>query len=438
MKTFYQLLVNTLVANVTNNFLWFALVFWAYLETRSVLVTSIIGGSYMLLSAFIGLIFGPYVDHHKKKSVMFYSSLFTLVAFVIALFIYAIIPKEQLLSLTSPYFWLLVSIILAGAVAGNIRMIALSTSVTMLVPEKIHDKANGLVGTANGISFTITSVFSGLAVGQLGMGWVLGISVALTLAILAHLATVSVKEKLIKHEDDVSKKPDIKGTLKTINLVPGLLGLIFFTTFNNFLGGVFMSLMDPYGLNLMSVEAWGIMWGFVSIGFIAGGLVIAKKGLGKSPLRTLFLANIFMWIICIIFPLRSSVLLLGVGMFAYMCIIPVVEASEQTIIQKVVPFRRQGRVFGFAQSIESAASPITAYLTGPIAQLWVIPYMTDGRGAETIGKWFGSGPDRGMALIFVSAGIIGLIVTLVAMRSKSYKVLSRNYANGKLVPESAA
>ena len=29
--------------------------------------------------------------------------------------------------------------------------------------------------------------------------------------------------------------------------VPGLLGLIFFSTFNNFLGGVFMGFADPYG-----------------------------------------------------------------------------------------------------------------------------------------------------------------------------------------------
>jgi DHA3 family multidrug efflux protein-like MFS transporter len=33
---FRRLLVNTLVSAVTSSFLWFALTFWVYLETRSV------------------------------------------------------------------------------------------------------------------------------------------------------------------------------------------------------------------------------------------------------------------------------------------------------------------------------------------------------------------------------------------------------------------
>ena len=85
-------------------------------------------------------------------------------------------------------------------------------------------------------------------------------------------------------------------------------------------------------------------------------------------------------------------------------LVPYAEASEQTILQKVVPYERQGRVFGFAQSVEQAASPLTAFLIGPLTQLVFIPFMTDGAGAETIGDWFGTGPERGIALVFVLTG----------------------------------
>ena len=111
---------------------------------------------------------------------------------------------------------------------------------------------------------------------------------------------------------------------------------------------------------------------------------------------------------------------LAIGFFLYLVLVPVAEASEQTIIQKVVPFQEKGRVFRFAQSIETAASPITAFLIGPIAAFWIIPSMTDGPLADAIGPWFGTGPDRGMALIFIGAGIIGLFVTLLALRSRPY------------------
>lgn len=60
-----------------------------------------------------------------------------------------------------PFFWLLVGATLLGSVAGQMRGIALSTCVTLLVPEGRRDRANGMVGTATGLSFAITSVFSG-------------------------------------------------------------------------------------------------------------------------------------------------------------------------------------------------------------------------------------------------------------------------------------
>jgi DHA3 family multidrug efflux protein-like MFS transporter len=118
-------------------------------------------------------------------------------------------------------------------------------------------------------------------------------------------------------------------------------------------------------------------------------------------------------------------------MFMYLIIMPFIEASEQTILQKVVPPERQGRVFGFAQSVEQAASPFTAFLIGPIAQFVFIPFMTTGAGVELIGDWFGTGPDRGIALVFTITGIIGLCLTLFAFNSKYYHQLSKRYLSGK-------
>jgi DHA3 family multidrug efflux protein-like MFS transporter len=93
-----------------------------------------------------------------------------------------------------------------------------------------------------------------------------------------------------------------------------------------------------------------------------------------------------------------------------------------------VPMERQGRVFGFAQSIEQSASPLTAFLIGPLTQFIVIPFMTDGAGAMTIGSWFGTGPARGIALVFTIAGVIGVLVTILALNSRQYRDLSAAYA----------
>src|SRR5690606_24705708 len=148
--------------------------------------------------------------------------------------------------LLSPAFWLFASVILVGSVVENMRNIALSTVVTILVPKEKHANANGLVGSVAGIVFLVTSVFRGLAIGFLGMGWALVIAIALTFVALVHLIFfVDIPEEKIVHDPELAKKQiDIKGSIAAIKAVPGLMALIFFTTFNNFIGGAYMALMD--------------------------------------------------------------------------------------------------------------------------------------------------------------------------------------------------
>jgi DHA3 family multidrug efflux protein-like MFS transporter len=376
------------------------------------------------------------------------SSMISLVLYAVAGLIFITTPNEELTDASSVRLWIFIILTLVGAIIGNLRGIAISTLVTILVPEEGRDKANGLVGTANGVAFLGASIFSGLAVGYLGMFWVLALAIVMSLLVIVHLMTLTIPDlpKKIRHSHDGEPEHehdhdhqgiDVRGTIRAVRLVPGLFGLIFFHTFNNFLGGIFMSLMDAYGLLLVSVQVWGILWGVLSLGFIVGGMAVARYGLGKNPLRTLFLGNIVMWSICSVFTLQASVVLLAIGMFVWLCLIPAVEAAEQTILQKVVEPERQGRVFGFAQSVEQAASPITAFLIGPIAQLIFIPFMTTGAGVDMIGSWFGTGTDRGLALLFTVAGLIGLAVTLLAMRSNAYRLLSERYKNEPDDPEMA-
>jgi MFS transporter, DHA3 family, multidrug efflux protein len=424
---FYAILANSLMAALTNTFVWFAVTFWVYLQTQSVLAMSVMAGVYLVTVAGTGFFLGSLVDRYRKKTAMMISSVCSLVLYLLADLIVMTTPTSSFTTPASISLWGLIILALVGAIAGNIRTIALPTLVTLLIPEENRDQANGLVGIINGISFLGASIFSGLVIGFLGVQWMLFLAIALTVIVILHLATLPIPEPKETHSGHSTKKIDLHGTIRAITLVPGLIGLIFFNCFNNFLGGVFMSLMDAYGLSLVSVQVWGVLWGCLSLGFIVGGLAVAKRGLGKNPLRSLFLANIVMWGVATVFTIHASIILLAIGVFIYLCLAPVIEAAEQTILQAVIPLERQGRVFGFAQSIEQAASPLTAFMIGPIAQFLFIPFMTTGAGVNLIGSWFGTGAARGIALLFTVTGLIGLVVTLMAMRSRSYRKLTENY-----------
>ena len=428
-RVFHHALANTLAAGVVNFTVWFAVTFWVYLQTRSVFATGVISGIYLVFTAASGIWFGSLVDRHPKRAVMLGSSAVSLLLYVAAFAVYLLADPAGFTDPASPVLWALVLLSMGGVIVGNLRAIALSTLVTLLIPVGGRDRANGQVGTVNGVSFLVTSVISGLLVGLSGMFHALLVAVVATAAVIAHLAAVRIPEERPAPAADAGpQRIDLRGTVVIVAAIPGLLALIAFSTINNFLGGVFMALLDAYGLSLVSVQAWGLLFGIVSAGFILGGLAIARWGLGANPLRTLLLVNVALWAISSVFTLRASIVLLGVGMFIYMALMPFAEAAEQTVLQKVVPYERQGRVFGFAQSVEMAASPLTAFLISPVAQFVAIPYMTTGSGVELIGGWFGTGPDRGLALVFTATGLIGLVVTLVALRTRYSRRLSARYA----------
>ncbi|MGF2950151.1 MFS transporter [Microbacterium alcoholitolerans] len=427
-RAFANVLINTLVANVTTSFLWFALTFWVYIETRSVLATGIIGGAYMLFIAFFSMVFGTLVDRHRKHAVMLMSSVVSAVAFALAGMLYLLHPESELLNLGGPWFWLFSGIILLGGVIEQLRNIALSTTVTLLIPEDRRANANGLVGTVQGIAFLITSVFSGLAIGFLGMGWTLIIAIVAMALTFLHLLFVRIPESEPEHDASAPGALDFRGSVAAIRAAPGLFALIIFSTFNNLIGGVYMALMDPYGLTLFNAQTWGFALAFSSTGFLIGGALVARFGLGKKPVRTLLFVVIAMGVLGSLFMLREWWPLFVIGMWLYMMLIPPAEAAEQTVIQKVVPFRRQGRVFGAASAMEAASAPITAFLIAPVAEFLIIPYMRSDEGQHRWGWLLGEGEARGIALICLFAGAIIVIVALLAFRTRSYRTLSALYA----------
>ncbi|WP_390895095.1 MFS transporter [Microbacterium festucae] len=428
-RVFLQVLITTAVANVTTSYLWFALTFWAYLETQSVLATGLIGGAYMLLIALFGMLFGTVVDRHRKHRVMLVSGVITLAAFLVCGAMWIALGEDALIDLGQPWFWLFATVLLAGAVIENLRNIALSTTVTLLVPVERHANANGLVGTVQGMAFMVTSIFSGLSVGLLGMGWTLALAIVFTVLAFLHLLIIRIPEREPAAPAEKAPLIDLRGSWRAVSAVGGLFALILFSMLNNLVGGVYMALMDPYGLTLFPVEWWGVILGITATGFIIGGGLIAKFGLGRNPIRTMLLFVMVMGALGSLFTVREWGWLYIVGIWAYMCLIPVIEASEQTVIQKVVPYETQGRVFGFAQAFEAAAAPVTAFLIAPLAQFWIIPYMNSDAGRDTWGWLLGDGEARGIALVFFFAGIVMIVIAALAFTTKAYRTLSAEYVD---------
>ena len=427
-RTFAGILTNTALANVTTSYLWFSITFWIYDETRNVIATGVIGGAFMMLIALTSISFGTFVDRFRKLAVMRFAGGFTLAMFSLAAIVFFLTPTAAMLDLRQPWFWLFAVIALVGAVVENLRNVALSTTVTILIDPDRRANANGYVGMVQGLAFIVTSVFSGLSVGFLGMGPTIVIAICATAAAFVHLLFLTMPEEVRPAATDAHGSFDLRGSWRAVIAIPGLIALIVFSTFNNFVGGVYMALMDPYGIDLFSVRWWGVWFAIGATGFLVGGALIGRFGLGRNPLRTMLWAVAGMGALGALFTVREWGWLFIAGIWLYMALVPAIEAAEQTVIQRVVPLERQGRVFGFAGAFEAAAAPLTAFLVAPIAEAWIIPFARSAEGARALEPLLGAGQSRGIALIFLASGAIMVCAALAAFLTPVYRRVSAVYA----------
>jgi DHA3 family multidrug efflux protein-like MFS transporter len=67
---------------------------------------------------------------------MLVSSITSLFFYSLAFGMLAYFPESAWTDMWNPWLWLFILVTMFGVVAGNIRMIALSTLVTILIPEE--------------------------------------------------------------------------------------------------------------------------------------------------------------------------------------------------------------------------------------------------------------------------------------------------------------
>ena len=127
MRTFFQLLGNTLFVSVIDYTVWFAITFYTFLQTKSVAATAIIAGIFLVMTALTGIWFGSLIDHHKKKTMMLLSTAASFVLYLICFAIYQMTPHDVFQDPTSVTLWVFVTLLIVGVIAGNIRNIAMPT-----------------------------------------------------------------------------------------------------------------------------------------------------------------------------------------------------------------------------------------------------------------------------------------------------------------------
>jgi hypothetical protein len=98
-----------------------------------------------------------------------------------------------------------------------------------------------------------------------------------------------------------------------------------------------------------------------------------------------------------------------------MLFIPIASSLSQAVFQTKVAPEAQGRVFAVRGLIARSMMPVAYVLSGLLADYVFEPLMREGGAlANTfLGSLVGVGAGRGIGLLFVLAGLVGMLVSLL-------------------------
>jgi MFS family permease len=270
-----------------------------------------------------------------------------------------------------------------------------------------------------GIGQVFAPLLAGVLIGAIGLQGVLIADIITFIFAIVTLLAVRfppiTAAKKIRKTSTPRWAAELREALNFLWARPGLIGLLLVFALVNFFVGMAEAVLTPMVLSFSSAEKLGLILTVGGAGMLIGSLLATAYGDRWRKIYTVFGAYAFIGVAVTLAGLRPSVGLVALAVFLAFLALPAVMSASQAILQAKVDPDLQGRVFGLRILVNTGAFAVAYLLGGVLADNLFEPLMAgDSLVANLFGPWIGTGPGRGMALMFVSMGILSIATALSA------------------------
>ena len=427
--------VGQLVTLIGNALLRFAFVIHAWTTGGKVTDVALLSVCATLPQAVLSPTAGAIVDRCRKEVALRISDASGLVIISGLTFLY----YAGNLQLWEIYL----AVICLGA-ASSFAFPALSSAVPLLVPRTHLQRANGLLGSANSGASIFGPALAAVLLRVAGLGSILWMDLITFVVSLVSVYAMPRTEKPARHAADGTRRSITADTAEGIRFLFGQAGLrgLMFVDFGANLVMVFgYAVMQPMVLARTgdNTGALAAVLACTGIGGITGGLLLAAWGGPSHRVRGMMFGIIGMCLTSLIgMGLVRDVPGWCAGMLLGMALMPMINSTMQAIVQTGVPAELQGRVFGAMVSVSQISLPVATVTSGVLADHVFDPQAASESGlVGFLRPAVGSGVGTGMAVMLILAGLLGIGIALLGMRSRSMRVfdLPEAEAGAEAVPE---
>lgn len=315
-----------------------------------------------------------------------------------------------------------------SSIFSSLQAPAYRASATDLLDEKDFSKGSGLVQLAESAKFLFSPIIAGILLSLTTIDIILMIN--MLTYVVAIIAVFVIRNKLKAANDEEARQPwynEIIEGWNTIKNNRGVLLLIIIVSITTFYLGFLETLIGPMILSFANAKTLGMFQSISAIGMLVSSLLIGMFTLTKRYSSMLVIGLVMAGLAFALLGTSTNIYLLIVAGFLFLGSLPFVNTSADVLVRRNIPNEKQGRVWGII-GILSQIGFIIAYSTaGVLVDKVFNPWLVEGGAlANTIGLLIGVGPGRGIAFLFIIAGLLVVVVALITSRIQSIKSLDDN------------
>jgi MFS family permease len=417
MRLFLIIWLGQVTTFVGSSITAFALDIWVYERTGSVTQFALITLFNTLPLFLIAPIAGPFIDRWDKRWTMIISDMCASLG-TLAIGALLIFGKLEV------WHIYLANIFSSAFIAFQAPAYIATNSV--IVPQKHLTRANGMMSLLYGLSRIAAPPLGGVLLGMIHLQGIIVIDFITVFFAIVPLMFLRIPE--IKSTPESVKAnsffEDVTYGWKYLRERPGLLGLMFISTFSVFITGGIQVITTPLVLTYAPITVLGTILSIFGSGIVIGSLLSSIWGSSQRSIETICLCTLVAGILVFISGLTPSLIIFTICICLYFVISTFASSPAQALFQRKVDINVQGRVFSMKGAIDVAFYPLGYIVVGPLAENVFEPLMSgDNLLTHTIGQIIGVGSGRGMSLLLIILGLLTIIPTGFAYLSPRLRLI---------------
>lgn len=409
MWAFTIIWIGQIISLLGSGMTCFAQSVWVYTDVGST-ITNITALAVLaqLPGVIISPLAGALVDRWDRRWVMIISDT---VAAAAAFTLRTLVVTERV------QLWHIYVIVIIISIANHFQWPAYFSTISLMVPKKHLDTANGLVQAGRAMGQVAAPFLAGVVVTLFKIQGVILFDMGTYLFALATLLLVRIPKPPLAPVQRTTRRPifsDIAYGWNYLMSKPGLAGLLTFFGISNFLFGIVGLLLLPLVLSITTPTMLGSMLTVGGVSMLASSLIVAAFGAPKRRIYGVLGFTLLQGVAILMAGLGTSLPLLYVAGIIFYFATPLVSVCGGILWQTKVPPEVQGRALAASAMVSTGATHLAYLIAGPLADHVFEPLLAEGGSlAGSVGRFIGVGTGRGIALMFVLFGALGIVLSII-------------------------